>query len=374
VTFEGPVLVIFHGATGSGDAERLVAEARIAAAASTSLSAIAAGFEAVIVATDAPKAFPTLPGPVLFDVDRTELPFEIEGRIREIVERYGLQKPAVMGSGALPLLGVGDFQMVVEQLEQRDGRFVTNNFFSSDLTAWTPGSAIERVAPFARDNVLPRRLRDDAGLLPVVMPRTTATQFDLDTPSDLCILALREGLSERLRRLLDGRALPLAPYRALMPLFCDRTAEVVVAGRIGSYAWQYLERETACRVRVFSEERGLAAAGTGYRARSVLGFLYEEVGPRRFFERLCELGDAVVLDLRVLLGHLGIEPSREDRFQADLYSSAAIEEPTLASLVEAASEAPRPVLLGGHTLVSGGLMALNDIAWAENDRRLGKAI
>jgi hypothetical protein len=374
VTFEGPVLVIFHGATGSGDAERLVAEARIAAAASTSLSAIAAGFEAVIVATDAPKAFPTLPGPVLFDVDRTELPFEIEGRIREIVGRYGLQKPAVMGSGALPLLGVGDFQMVVEQLEQRDGRFVTNNFFSSDLTAWTPGSAIERVAPFARDNVLPRRLRDDAGLLPVVMPRTTATQFDLDTPSDLCILALREGLSERLRRLLDGRALPLAPYRALMPLFCDRTAEVVVAGRIGSYAWQHLERETACRVRVFSEERGLAAAGTGYRARSVLGFLYEEVGPRRFFERLCELGDAVVLDLRVLLGHLGIEPSREDRFQADLYNSAAIEEPTLAALVEAASEAPRPVLLGGHTLVSGGLMALNDIAWAENDRRLGKAI
>jgi hypothetical protein len=374
VTFEGPVLVIFHGATGIGDAERMVAEARIAAAASTSLSAIAAGFEAVIVATDAPKAFPTLPGPVLFDVDRTELPFEIEGRIREIVERYGLQKPAVMGSGALPLLGVGDFQMVVEQLEQRDGRFVTNNFFSSDLTAWTPGSAIERVAPFARDNVLPRRLRDDAGLLPVVMPRTTATQFDLDTPSDLCILALREGLSERLRRLLEGRALPLAPYRALMPLFCDRTAEVVVAGRIGSYAWQHLERETACRVRVFSEERGLAAAGTGYRARSVLGFLYEEVGPRRFFERLCELGDAVVLDLRVLLGHLGIEPSREDRFQADLYNSAAIEEPTLAALVEAASEAPRPVLLGGHTLVSGGLMALNDIAWAENDRRLGKAI
>jgi hypothetical protein len=374
VTFEGPVLVIFHGATGIGDAERLVAEARIAAAASTSLSAIAAGFEAVIVATDAPKAFPTLPGPVLFDVDRTELPFEIEGRIREIVERYGLQKPAVMGSGALPLLGVGDFQMVVEQLEQRDGRFVTNNFFSSDLTAWTPGSAIERVAPFARDNVLPRRLRDDAGLLPVVMPRTTATQFDLDTPSDLCILGLKDELEPGLRSRLEEWQLPLAPYRALMPLFCDRTAEVVVAGRIGSYAWQHLERETACRVRVFSEERGLAAAGTGYRARSVLGFLYEEVGPRRFFERLCELGDAVVLDLRVLLGHLGIEPSREDRFQADLYNSAAIEEPTLAALVEAASEAPRPVLLGGHTLVSGGLMALNDIAWAENDRRLGKAI
>jgi hypothetical protein len=30
------------------------------------------------------------------------------------------------------------------------------------------------------------------------------------------------------------------------------------------------------------------------------------------------------------------------------------------------------VLLGGHSLVSGGLMAINDAAWAENDRRLGR--
>jgi hypothetical protein len=29
------------------------------------------------------------------------------------------------------------------------------------------------------------------------------------------------------------------------------------------------------------------------------------------------------------------------------------------------------VLLGGHSLVSGGLMAVNDVAWRENDRRLG---
>jgi hypothetical protein len=32
------------------------------------------------------------------------------------------------------------------------------------------------------------------------------------------------------------------------------------------------------------------------------------------------------------------------------------------------------VVPGGHTLVAGGLMALNDIAWAENDRRLGKTV
>jgi hypothetical protein len=351
----------------------MVARARIAAAGATAQSALAAGFEAVIVATDSPRAFPTLPGSVLFDVDVAGEAFDFESRLRGVVEHYGLQKPAVMGSGALPLLAVSDFQMVVEQLEQRDGRFVTNNFFSADLTAWTPGDALERAGSFARDNMLPRRLRDDAGLLPVVLPRTTATQFDLDTPADLCVLALGE-TAPHLRPLLDGYDLPLAPYRALKPLLCDRTAEVLVAGRVGSATWQHLERETACRIRLISEERGLAAAGPGYRARSVLGYLYEQSGPRAFFERLSELGDAVVLDLRVLLSHLGIEPSREDRFQADLYAADDTADTALAVLVAAAREAPRPVLLGGHTLVSGGLMALNDAAWAENDRRIGKTI
>ena len=115
----------------------------------------------------------------------------------------------------------------------------------------------------------------------------------------------------------------------------------------------------------------MAAAGRGHQARSLLGFLLDELGPERFFERLAELGDAVVLDTRVLEAHAGVSPSREDRFQSDLAAPAAIREPFLRSLTEAAIRAPVPVLLGGHSLVSGGLMLLNDIAWAENDARLG---
>lgn len=91
---------------------------------------------------------------------------------------------------------------------------------------------------------------------------------------------------------------------------------------------------------------------------------------RRFFERMALLGDALVLDTRVVEAHLGLEPSREDRFQSDLFAFESIAEPTLRALTEAAADAPMPVLLGGHSLVSGGLMAINDAAWAENDRRL----
>ncbi|WP_322795526.1 hypothetical protein, partial [Tepidiforma sp.] len=160
--YTGPVLVIFHGGTGEGAAEGMLARARVAAARCSARAALAAGFEAVIVATDDPDVFEPLPDGVLIDADRGGA-FDFFARLCGLVEHYGLERPAVMGSGAVPLLGVDEFALVVEQLQVRDARLVTNNFFSGDLTAWTPGEAVLRVSPVARDNLLPRRLRDEAG-------------------------------------------------------------------------------------------------------------------------------------------------------------------------------------------------------------------
>jgi hypothetical protein len=374
VPFERPVLIIFHGGTGNGDAEQILAAARVAAARATAAAARIGGFEAVIVATDDPAAFaPAINGVILDSDPPSEGPFDFSARLRGIVNHYGLQKPAVMGSGSIPLLGVEEFKLIVEQLDSRDPRFVTNNFFSSDLTAWTPGEAINGIGPFARDNPLPRRLRDDAHLAPVVLPRTTATQFDLDTPADLAVLALSGGLPPALQRAAAAAESITERYRQFLPFLCNGNAEVVVAGRVSSATWQYLERETACRVRMFAEERGLATAPPGHQPHSALGFLLEEIGARRFFERMALLGNAMVLDTRVIEAHMGITPSREDRFQSDLFNYEAIEDPFLRSFTKAASEAPIPVLLGGHSLVSGGLMAINDVAWRENDRLEGLA-
>jgi hypothetical protein len=347
-----------------------VADARVIAARQTARAALTAGFEAVFIATDDPGAFAGLPPQVFVESDGTLAsgePFSLDHQLRDLVRKHGLRRPAVMGSGAVPLLGEAEFRFIAEQLEQRDACMVTNNFFSSDLTAWTPGELIDSIRPFERDNQLPRRLRDDAGLAATLLPRTTATQFDLDTPADLCVLALQESdtpLVAHCREL----ALPTERYRAAGKVFCNPQGEVIVAGRAGSQAWQYLERETACRVRFISEERGMAAAGANHRARSLLGYMIEDVGVTRLFERFAEMGDAVVIDCRVIEAHLGLSPSREDRFQGDLYSAGRIVDGQLRELVAAANAATIPVLLGGHSLVSGGLMALNDAAWAEHDR------
>lgn len=368
-----PVLIIFHGGTGHGEAETMMARARVSAARDTAKAALAGGFGAVIMVTSAPRAFEPVPAGMLVDLDPPGEPFDYSARLRGVVARYAIEKPAVMGSGAVPLLGASEFALVCEQLEAGDERLVTNNFYSADLTAWTPGEAIERAGHFERDNVLPRRLRDEAGLAPVVLPRTTITQFDLDTPSDLAVLAVTEGLPGELAAAVREPGIDTSRCRALMPLFCDPRAQVVVAGRVGSQAWQHLERETACRVRMFSEERGLATAPAGHRARSALGFLLEAVGVEGFFARMAELGDALVLDTRVVEAHMGVTPSREDRFQSDLLNYERIADPFLRRFTEGAAKAPKPVLLGGHSLVAGGLMALIDQSWRENDRRLGLA-
>ncbi len=366
-----PTLIVFHGSAGDGPAERLVARARIAAARESVSAALAAGFGAVIVATDDTAAFARMDGRALIDADAGGA-FDFGDRLRRLVAVNGLERPVVMGSGSLPLLTPDDFARVVEALDA-DAACVTNNLFSGDLTGWTPGNAINAVGPLDRDNGLPRRLRDLAGLQPQVLPRTTATTFDLDTPADLAVLALQETLPDALRRSIVEAPLPLPRYGATMRVLCDAKAELAICGRVSSSAWQYLETETACRVRLLSEERGLAAAGRAHQARSVLGFLLEAVGIDGFFERVEELGDAIVIDTRVIEAHLGLAPSREDRFQSDLMNPDAIRDPFLREFTAAAAACGKPVLLGGHSLVSGGLMAMTDIAWRENDRRLGLA-
>jgi hypothetical protein len=105
------------------------------------------------------------------------------------------------------------------------------------------------------------------------------------------------------------------------------------------------------------------------RARSLLGFHLQQTGTARFFAELAQLGDVACIDTRPLLVHLGIDASRADRFWSDLGCPERIEQPFLREFTEAARRAPLPVILGGHSLVAGGLMALTEAAWRDEDRR-----
>ena len=79
----------------------------------------------------------------------------------------------------------------------------------------------------------------------------------------------------------------------------------------------YLEKESACRTRVFSEERGMRADGRMERGevRSLLGMHMQAVGMERFFQEvLPELGQAAFLDDRAIWVHCGVWPRRATAF------------------------------------------------------------
>ncbi|HEY8884495.1 MAG TPA: hypothetical protein VIO35_04220, partial [Chloroflexota bacterium] len=63
--------------------------------------------------------------------------------------------------------------------------------------------------------------------------------------------------------------------------------------------------------------------------------------------------------------------SASDRFHSDLLQPEAIVDPVARAFTQAALAAPIPVVLGGHSLVAGGLWVLSDAAWRERDRELG---
>jgi hypothetical protein len=99
----------------------------------------------------------------------------------------------------------------------------------------------------------------------------------------------------------------------------------------------------------------------------VLGELLDRDGPEALAQIVGRLADAAVIDTRVLLAHRhGFAesgwPAAEDRFASDLLAPAAIEDPWLRALTVSAATSPagHPIILGGHTMVNGGLRLL---AW-----------
>ena len=250
---------------------------------------------------------------------------------------------------------------------------VTNNFYSADLTAWSPAEAVARVGPFERDNVLPRLLRDEAGCEVTVLPRSVRTALDLDTPAELAVLALSEATPPALREALPPEeSLPLAPYRALMPLLCDADAEILLAGRVGSATWAHLERETACRVRLVKRGARAGRRAGGARSPVARGEAAGRARNRALRPRSWRRWRTGWCWIRACCWPTrGRARAVRTASRATCSAPGRVADPWLRDLTAALAGTEVPALPGGHSLLSGGLMALADQAWRENDRKLG---
>ena len=286
------------------------------------------------------------------------------GRLRELVEglrpRSGI---VVLGSGAIALATRRDAAEFVEVAGSGERRALANSFYSADVVAVGDASALAGVPELTGDNALPRWLAEVAGFEVRDLRHRWRLAVDLDSPLDV-LLTGRSLQGIEVERVVDR-------IRRIRDVAADPGAELVIAGRTSSATLRWLERSTASRTRALVEERGLRATGlSAARAgaslrwqrppRSALGLVLDERGPEAFGTVLAELGDAAMVDTRVMLAHrLGADesgwPGAEDRFASDLLLPDEIRDPWFRALTASARDSAIPVLLGGHTLVGPGV-------------------
>jgi hypothetical protein len=282
------------------------------------------------------------------------------------------------GAGALALLGDAQLEDLLSPLA---GEVVANNRYSADafVVAGDLDSALEALAGCGTDNAAVRCL-EEAGFAWRDLAAARWSRFDVDTPLDLGLLRLATRLPGS--RVLDGMvaaflesatlpgggSLEVPGLEGVGDVIRNRDAQLLVAGRVPSSAWAYLETESACRVRCFIEERGMRSA-RDHAPRSLLADWSTRLGPADLINELATLADAVILDTRVLTAaragssDSAAWPPEEERFASDFLDHTGIETAWLKELTLAAADASVPVLLGGHALVSDGLRLLVDAAW-----------
>jgi hypothetical protein len=294
-----------------------------------------------------------------------------------VIERYEVRRAFYLGGGSAPLMDGAALRAVAEAIRCEDGLIATNNIHSSDWAAFAPAeAAVRHAGALYSDNSLGWVLSQQGGLAAREWPRSAATQFDLDTPTDVLIAGLlrpdrsgdsvgrlrsvRSGIGSHLQAHIAALGWDDAHLRAARQVLLSFAKQVIIAGRVPHSTWAQVEDQTACWLRVFSEERGMRASGrqANGRVRSLLADHVARVGVRGFFDAMAEMGEALFLDSRVILAARKNWPGPADRFYSDLRRPADIVDPFLREFTAAALSARFPVVLGGHSLVSGGLLAL----------------
>jgi hypothetical protein len=384
-----PTLVIFQGGVKESDTplERLVVGAQHAATLDTIRAAADSGsYESAVLVTEDEGLSVAAAGlereigsamPLV--VERAALPsagggsFDFGENLRAVCRAHGLARVVYSGGGSMPLATAGTLADLALSVSGAAPCVVSNNLFSADIVAIYPASALDKIGTLVNDNDLAWLLHYRAGLPHATTPKTLATNFDIDTPCDLATMyvatrsAPLEGvLGTEMREVLEGvpGAMPGLTGRMeeAYQVMATRRAQVLLAGRVSSWTWRRLEANLPCQTRVFSEERGMRASGREARGevRSLLGLYADIAGVQGLIGALEETSDAAFVDTRVLFAHRKITPGRRDRFASDALMAAQVEEKWVRELTEAAASAKIPVLLGGHSLISGGVWAMSE--------------
>jgi CTP:molybdopterin cytidylyltransferase MocA len=296
---------------------------------------------------------------------RDERPFHFGRTLQRVVADIGAEGILYSSGAALPLISPAEIEWILTAMEQHAPCVVVNNLQSVDLLAWNPADYIQRIDPPSSDNFLGWLLRE-AGMERILIPNSAGIHFDLDTPTDFLILAAAGQGGPRTREALKAIDWPTDRLSRAADVLLSDLPEVALVGRVGTPVVDYCNKYLRVRLRMFSEERGMKALRREEEGRvvSLVADMIDDIGPKRFFQKLESVCSAVFFDTRVVFANRGRRVTEWDRYHSDLGMVDQILDPWVRAFTEAALGCQVPVVLGGHSVVSGGLWVLADRAVA----------
>jgi len=325
----------------------------------------------VILATNYPHLAAQAKALGVSVVEDLAQPFHFGRALQHIVHAAHADGVICMGGAAAPFMSVEEFRQLAHNLRTNKSVVYTNNPQSADIVAFTPANSVLSVTPPENDNSLATALRDQAGLTRILIPHSVGAHFDLDTPTDALVMALSPHTGPRARACLVGLGWDTSRMQQAISRMSQPHCELGLIGRVNPAVMTQINTHTYNRLRVFSEERGMKALAREEQGKvvSLLGFFLEQVGADNFFAYLARTCDVCFIDTRVLFAHFKLQLTDEDRFMSDLGLYNDISNPWLKDFTRAAVQCDIPIVLGGHSLVTGGMWAILDIL--KRERALG---
>jgi hypothetical protein len=361
------------GAGGSSPQEQFVLAAQRASTIDLIHVLREQGISKIVVAAPSTAWLPADLEVIGDDDDPTER-FHFGRRLIGLIEKYEMEPVLYFGGGSAPLFDTSVCSMLVGLLMRSSLQgtssvpthiALTNNLHSAD---WIAISHVQEALPILRecdrDNSTAWLLKEsgayDVRVLSGVRP---ATSMDIDTPTDVALLAPHPNLHTNLRGIVKDTLLAPIPVDRVLNVLRVEAKTIMLIGRVSPLSWNALNKATRCWTRVVAEERGMVASGRIERneVKSVLLSWVKARGFSGFFADLADMCDAVLFDDRVLFAAFGKQPSTADRFASDLFWTDVIGDSWLREFTYAAKSARIPVILGGHSLVAGGLYVLAEI-------------
>jgi len=352
--------LIFHAPLGTSGGEELVERSRWAVTVELVRRLHAAGLADIFVVTPDPARYPSPHGPITYLDSGEPESFHFGRAFQRLIRRLDLDGVVYFGSGSGALLSEDDLARLIEFARGEAPRALFNNFYSCDFCAISGARGLLPLSLPDIDNPLGFTLAD-SGFPCFALPRSAATQFDIDTPIDVLLLQRSNATAGDVRSFLVSVNERHPSLDRALATLADRSALTCVIGRMSPVTWSHFEAQVACRTSALIEARGMRAGASHHVPwlRQVL----EADGPDAFFDRLGRSCDAAWVDSRPLLGQADEAPPARTRFASDLFRLSEVEDAHWRAFTEAALHARIPVVLGGHGLVSGDLYLAAEACW-----------